>query len=456
MLFFATTSATLIFVLRYNLSVSIVAMVSPIELPIENNNLSIIVDTSSLLQKESALMFASLSLPTSIALSALSELPSNQTDVKSASIRTFDWDENTQGQILSSYFYGYLSFQVLGGRLCERFGAKWILAAGVAVPGILTFLTPLAAFLGPIWLMVNRVLIGSFHATVLSACYSFISVWMPKEEKGRAIIWINLGFEMGGFITLMATGFISQNPNLGWEYAFYLTAIVPFIWLLPYIFLVYSDPEIHPRITSYEKKLIENSKVTARSKEEFSQRVKRVPPKLRWKTVLTSRAVWANVSAKITTYFGYYLLATKMPAYLAEVYDVSLANNGIFCALTYLGTISSKTMCLKLSPWLESKRWMSITAQRKMFQCTSMFIAGSCLALLTVINGNVTVAIGLIVLSMFGLGMTCAGEAANLADFAQDLSGTIFGFANTFTCFDGILTPIITGKIQFKQFFFFW
>src|SRR5581483_6781025 len=30
----------------------------------------------------------------------------------------YDWDDNVQGLVLSSYFYGYLLLQVTGGRVC--------------------------------------------------------------------------------------------------------------------------------------------------------------------------------------------------------------------------------------------------------------------------------------------------------------------------------------------------
>jgi len=51
----------------------------------------------------------------------------------------------TTGNILASFFYGYICTQVIGGWLAARFGGKWVYGVGVTVTTLLTLLTPLAA-----------------------------------------------------------------------------------------------------------------------------------------------------------------------------------------------------------------------------------------------------------------------------------------------------------------------
>ena len=64
------------------------------------------------------------------------------------------------GILLSSFFYGYLGTQVLGGWLAKRFGGKWVLAIGVLVTSILTMLTPIAAKTSFYLLLAVRVFEG--------------------------------------------------------------------------------------------------------------------------------------------------------------------------------------------------------------------------------------------------------------------------------------------------------
>src|ERR1700751_4068504 len=49
------------------------------------------------------------------------------------------------GLILSSFFWGYIGPQMLGGWLADRFGGKRLLTAGVLLWSLGTFLTPAAA-----------------------------------------------------------------------------------------------------------------------------------------------------------------------------------------------------------------------------------------------------------------------------------------------------------------------
>ena len=65
-----------------------------------------------------------------------------------------------QGVLLSSYFYGYLVTQLIGGRLAEVFSAKWTYFVSIAVTAAFTLLTPLAAGLGWGYLLVARVIEG--------------------------------------------------------------------------------------------------------------------------------------------------------------------------------------------------------------------------------------------------------------------------------------------------------
>jgi len=359
----------------------------------------------------------------------------------------FPWhdNENQQGLILGSYFWGYTAFQVPAGRMAEKFGSKWVIGCGVLFSGILTLLTPVCADLGLVWFIICRLFIGMFHATILSSCYCIFNAWVPEKDKVRAITWVNVAFEVGGMTTLFLSGLISSEPAMGWEYCFYLYGLVAFLWFIPYVFLVYSDPSQNSRVSNYERKLLEQSKTIEHSKEDFSKKWVRVPPKLSYKKVLTSAPVWASCIAKFTSNFGYYLLALKMSSFLKEVYDVPLAKNGLLSAAQYGGVLLSKLICLKLAGYLQKKNLMSLTNLRKTFQFFSMTIPAFCFLMVPLKGDNQNIVTALIFIGMFGHGLQCGGDAPIISEFAKDLAGSIFGFTNMFACFDGIISPIVVG-----------
>lgn len=54
----------------------------------------------------------------------------------------YDWDEKTQGLILSSFYWGYVLTHLPGGILAEKFGGKYSLGLGILSTAIFTLITP--------------------------------------------------------------------------------------------------------------------------------------------------------------------------------------------------------------------------------------------------------------------------------------------------------------------------
>jgi len=72
----------------------------------------------------------------------------------------FDWDERTQGQVLSAFYYGYILTHLPGGVLSQRFGGKHTMGLGILSTALFTLLTPHVAYMGPAHLTVLRFVEG--------------------------------------------------------------------------------------------------------------------------------------------------------------------------------------------------------------------------------------------------------------------------------------------------------
>jgi MFS family permease len=72
----------------------------------------------------------------------------------------FTWDEVQQSVILSSFFWGYLIFQIPGGRIAEVVGAKRVFGGAVLINGALSLVLPFLARTHWILLLVIRALQG--------------------------------------------------------------------------------------------------------------------------------------------------------------------------------------------------------------------------------------------------------------------------------------------------------
>ena len=134
---------TVVFLLRVNINLAIVAMVKS---NVTQNSVNLTNFNSSIITN------ASLEIESNGTENALSE------DVLEEEL--FEWDEFQQGSILGAFFYGYMISQIPGGRIAELFGTKLVFGTAVLVNGILALLVPFCANIHWIMLFLNRALQG--------------------------------------------------------------------------------------------------------------------------------------------------------------------------------------------------------------------------------------------------------------------------------------------------------
>lgn len=60
----------------------------------------------------------------------------------------FQWSQQLQGLILSSFFWGYILSEIPGGILVQKYGAKIVLFVSTFLSAVIVALTPLAVIYG--------------------------------------------------------------------------------------------------------------------------------------------------------------------------------------------------------------------------------------------------------------------------------------------------------------------
>lgn len=66
---------------------------------------------------------------------------------------------------MGSFFYGYVSTQVIGGWLGEKIGGARLFGIGVLITAVLNTAIPLAVYLGTEFLIFVRVMEGVFEVS---------------------------------------------------------------------------------------------------------------------------------------------------------------------------------------------------------------------------------------------------------------------------------------------------
>src|SRR6202049_4613278 len=92
---------------------------------------------------------------------------------------------NTQvGLVFSAFAYPYLIFQIIGGWVSDRFGARLALTVSAVIWGSATLLTGKAN--GLVALVFARVLRGFGEGATFPTATRAMSDWIPKEKRGFA------------------------------------------------------------------------------------------------------------------------------------------------------------------------------------------------------------------------------------------------------------------------------
>jgi ACS family sodium-dependent inorganic phosphate cotransporter len=79
----------------------------------------------------------------------------------------FNWNSQQKGLVLSSFFYGYITTQFIGGLVAAKIGGNRIFGIGIGMTAILTLLTPLAAKQNFYVLLAVRIIEGVFEGVCL-------------------------------------------------------------------------------------------------------------------------------------------------------------------------------------------------------------------------------------------------------------------------------------------------
>ncbi len=166
--------------------------------------------------------------------------------------KEFGFDNITMGYIFSAFVWAYALFQVPGGWLSDRFGARGVLGSIVTYWSIMTAATG-AAFSATSFIVV-RFLFGVGEAGAFPGATRAMQLWYPQSERG---------FVQGITHSASRTGAAIAPPivvlimiNLGWRWSFLICGAVGLVWSLWWILSYRNLPEEHGMVNKAELEAI--------------------------------------------------------------------------------------------------------------------------------------------------------------------------------------------------------
>jgi ACS family hexuronate transporter-like MFS transporter len=337
------------------------------------------------------------------------------------------WSETQYGAIVMAFQAAYAAMMPIAGRLIDWMGTRLGYAIAVVVWSFAAMGHALAGSAGQF--QIARFALGIGEAANFPAAIKTIADWFPKRERALATGIFNSGANVGAIFAPLVVPWIALN--YGWREAFLVTGALGFLWLVVW-WLIYRDPEHHPRLSQREHDLIRSD-------------VEEEPPgKIPYVRLLKTRQAWAFLLGKFLTDPVWWFYLYWFPSFLNRTYGVDIMQMGLPLVVVYLSSDGGSI----LGGWISShllKRGVSVNRARK----TALLIcalAVTCAVFVGRTGGSMWLAVILVSIAA----SAHQGWSANLYTLVSDLFprravGSVVGLGGMGGALGGMLVAPAVG-----------
>jgi|SRR5271169_2344251 len=351
--------------------------------------------------------------------------------------KEFGFDNITMGYIFSAFVWAYALFQVPGGWMSDRFGARRVLSTIVAYWSLMTAATG-AAFSATSFIVL-RFLFGVGEAGAFPGATRAMQLWYPRSERG---------FVQGITHSASRAGAALAPPivllimlNLGWRWAFFICGAVGVLWSIWWALSYRNLPEDHSLVNRAELETIRGLDASGAINPPQIQKQTMVP----WGTLLRSANMWAIMIAYFTYVYCLWIFLTWLTKYLVDVRHFTLLKGGLLASLPLWAGVIGDTAGGLATDWLLRRTGSAKIARR------SVAITGllGCAVFITpaALTEDATTAVICLTVSMFFLECTIGPSWAVPMDTGGKYSGTVSGMMNMAGNFGGAISPIVFGYL---------
>ncbi|MEO7445126.1 MAG: MFS transporter [Ferruginibacter sp.] len=199
---------------------------------------------------------------------------------------------------------------IFAGRIIDKLGTKIGYALATTVWSIAAMAHALAQ--STMGLGIARGFLGLAEAGNFPAAIKTMAEWFPKKERALATGIFNSGSNIGAIAVPFTIPYIAET--MGWQWAFILTGVVGFIWLI-FWFIFYEIPKKQKRL-SPEELLYINSDIDEEADLNESE------PRMSWLKLLTYRQTWAFAIGKFLTDPVWWFYIFWLPDFLRKEYSL--------------------------------------------------------------------------------------------------------------------------------------
>ena len=339
--------------------------------------------------------------------------------------KDFNLGSTEIGLVFSAFAYPYLVFQIAGGWISDRYGARRTLIVCGTLWAAATALTGMATGLGS--LLVARLALGFGEGATLPAATTAMSRWVPDGQRGYAQGITHAAARIGNAVAPTAIVFIMTSH--GWRASFYVCAAISFVWVALWALTFTEYPADHPRVSPQELATLPRpSSVAATNKPAWLPLFKRIAP-------------------VTVVYFCYgwnlWLFLSWIPQYFLHSYHLDLKQSAVFSSSVFFAGVVGDTLGGVLTDQL-LRRTGSLRIARSGMVSVCMLLTALVLIPLMFVH-SVNVSLACLSAGFFCAELTIAPMWAIPMDIAPAYSGTASGMMNTGSALAAIVSPVVSG-----------
>eukprot|EP00039_Didymoeca_costata_P011376 m.159502 g.159502 ORF g.159502 m.159502 type:complete len:443 (+) comp15154_c0_seq1:228-1556(+) len=347
------------------------------------------------------------------------------------------WNRQQEGYILSAFFWGYASTQIIGGKLATKYGGHAVLMAAVTAWSLCTLMTPFVTGSLPL-LIASRVLIGLGEGMSQPAIHSVIVTWIPPPERTRCIALASSGMIIGTVASMLSSSLVAWS----WRAAFLLYGSVGLIWVGIAFMILRRNPR-DTAISNTELTYIESFKSKDSSTAATVKGLTVEPPTV--SELLTSYPFLSIMVIHFAYNWGWYIILSWIPTYFTTTAGISTKDLGFFGMLPF---IAMWILDVSWGNWIDSKLegGMSTRDARVLSAAVHQLGPAAVLAYISFFppkSGDQAVIFLTICVALKG--SAHSSYWANVMDIAPSSCAVLLGLSNTVASFAGILGNIYVG-----------
>ena len=345
---------------------------------------------------------------------------------------------NTQlGMVFSAFAIPYAVFQLIGGWVGDRFGARLTLTLCCAIVAVATILTSAAN--GFASLVAIRIMLGFGEGAAFPTATRAITNWTPESRWSSAQGITHAFARMGNAVTppMIAALLLWMS----WRGSFVVVGLASFIWLCVWLWFFRNDPRNHPGVTA-------DDLASLPSQAGLDPTVSNDAGNGKRRRVLWVRLAWRILPVTFVDFcYGWtlWLFLSWIPSFFFENYHLDLKTSALFSAGVLFAGVIGDTLGGIASDVILRRSGNLLVARRSVIVAG---LLGGCVFLLPVmLVHNLSLAAVCLSLAFFCTELTVGPLWSVPMDIAPRYAGSASGMMNFGFAVAGLISPSSFGYL---------